>query len=95
MTTKHTAGPWHIARFEASTVEIRNERGLIVAEVGDSSVEDEADARLIAAAPELLEALDILVANLTNDLECDGHRAEDDVRVKLARAAIAKATRSA
>lgn len=51
-----------------------------------------ANARLIAAAPELLEALHILLANLSSDLECEGYDPLDDARVKLARDAIAKAT---
>lgn len=51
-----------------------------------------ANARLIAAAPELLEALDILTDVLANQIEIAGHDPADDVRIKLARAAIAKAT---
>lgn len=48
--------------------------------------------QVFAAAPELLEALSILLANLESDIECDGHDPADDARIKMARAAIAKAT---
>ena len=89
---KHTPGPWHIARFEASTVEIRNDRGLTVAEVGDSSQEDEANAHLIAAAPELLEALRCLI---DGDEGMWRHDAPSEAWDEIARAAIAKATGSA
>lgn len=56
--------------------------------------ETRANALLIAAAPELLEALDILTACLENSIELLGHDPADDARVKKARAAIAKATGS-
>ncbi len=61
----HTPGPWSISRYSATSVEAVNQRG--VASTGgyqsnmiDAEVllaENEANARLIAAAPELLEAL--------------------------------------
>lgn len=55
---KHTDGPWTIHRDDSSTtVEIRDARGIFVAEVGDTSLEDEANARLIVASPALLAAL--------------------------------------
>ena len=49
----------------------------------------EANARLIAAAPELLQALDALVANLS-----EGDFISES-RIDAARAAIAKATGAA
>lgn len=56
---------------------------------GDPSGDEEADARLIAAAPDLLEALKSAVAAMEPHMAGDGYLA---VRVGLARAAIAKAT---
>jgi hypothetical protein len=50
--------------------------------------EGRANARLIAAAPELLEALENIDANLTGK-DCLAQRVEDSIR--RARAAIAKA----
>ncbi len=65
---KHTPAPW-----KASGLEIRHaERSLILAQVykhlpaNQSKEEAEANARLIAAAPELLEALKVAQAWLSN-----------------------------
>lgn len=60
MNTKHTPGPWLVEFFEDSA-RIRQEKGYehtitVVSTWGDS--QRETDARLIAAAPELLIALD-------------------------------------
>jgi hypothetical protein len=65
MTTKHTPGPWKACRdichFDTLS-EVKSDTGLIVAEVGGIGVEDQAaNTRLIAAAPELLEALQEIV----------------------------------
>ena len=95
METKHTPGPWTVTADGAGWyIECSPERGhsvaYIRAEIGDedqdtSDDEKESNARLIAAAPELLEALK-LIANAENsalDLAyCKG----------IARAAITKAT---
>jgi hypothetical protein len=58
---KHTQGPW---KFEASTKTIRSEPAnywLATMDSWDGAVDHEANARLIAAAPELLEALERLL----------------------------------
>lgn len=62
MTTKHTPGPW---RYEAGRdgrppYVIRGTEGGFVV-VGMTADRQEADARLIAAAPELLQALEAIV----------------------------------
>jgi hypothetical protein len=54
---KHTPGPWAVVTTDSSTVEILGARELVICEVGACSVEDEANASLIAAAPELFKAL--------------------------------------
>ena len=87
MTQHYTPGPWRIARTDGSTVEIRGgSRDLVICEVGDTSLEDSANAALIAAAPALLAELTELVAAVLSD---NPHRALS--RVKSARAAIAQA----
>ena len=61
METKHTPGPW---RYEAGTKTIRAAREnywLCSMDSFDGAVDHEANARLIAAAPELLAALMVLV----------------------------------
>ena len=53
MTANHTPGPWHVA----NGVQIRGEREQIAKVWMMRGGEGNANARLIAAAPELLEAL--------------------------------------
>ena len=62
MEAKHTPGPWHVEQMDYLTVFAEDDRekycGRPVAIIRHSRVlECDADARLIAAAPELLEAL--------------------------------------
>ena len=82
MTTKYTKGPWHIA----NGVQIRSNRDQIAKIWMMRDGEGRENARLIAAAPDLLEALIELA-------DCGAEAwGEDRPCVKLARAAIAKAT---
>lgn len=87
MATKFTAGPWQINAGEVVVAGSRQ----VVATVkwGDCWHDDvdDANARLIAAAPELYEALNaIMQPNHTPDTY--------DSAYALARAALAKATQS-
>ena len=82
MTTKHTPGPWHIA----NGVQIRSNRDQIAKIWMMRDGEGRENARLIAAAPDLLEALIELA-------DCGAEAwGEDRPCVKWARAAIARAT---
>lgn len=94
---KHTPGPWctHRNGFSSVYIEARVGGGMLqeVACCGptnEGSDQQEANARLIAAAPELLDALRGLLA-----LEEENLRGYDDIdvcaEVQFARAAIAKA----
>ena len=94
---KHTPGPWctHRCGFSSVYIEARVGGGMLqeVACCGptnEGSDQQEANARLIAAAPELLDALRGLLA-----LEEENLRGYDDIdvcaEVQFARAAIAKA----
>lgn len=94
MSTKHTPGPWH-AKRKAVYAPTPNGGGtrFVAASAGDVPMgtdEDSfANARLIAAAPELLEACKHLRRIVMDDYnERDVYR-ED---VERATAAIAKAT---
>ncbi len=87
--TKHTPGPWRTKREGFSTVyvEARIDGGLIqeVAACGPTEAgleQQEANARLIAAAPELLEALGLIANTGMDARQC----------MLTARAAIARAT---
>ena len=82
----HTPGPWvtddvykdDIARYVMSDL-VPFPHTIARLELGQDRAEQEANARLIAAAPELLEALERYVHHFGDPLKC-------------ARAAIAKAT---
>lgn len=83
MSAKHTPGPWHTAGDQG--VQIRSQRDQIAKVWTMRGNEWKANARLIASAPELLEALKAVLANsLDSKGLADAH--------KHARAAIAKAT---
>ena len=103
MSAKHTPGPWLTDRNNVHTGQIATVYHCIGddwieiwtdkwAETGLGEGEQEANARLIAAAPELLDALRGMLA-LDDEHHQRGH-GDDDVcsEVQAARAAIAKAT---
>jgi hypothetical protein len=97
MADKHTPGPWVFAYsndvgpdddyfiefFELSTTD-----GRVLARV-----EEEPDARLIAAAPDLLEALKVCEENISS-LLASQHPKVFGIWLDSVRAAIAKATGS-
>ncbi len=101
---KHTPGPWFINGHERYTkyVEARIGGGWVqeVAACGptENPEQQEANARLCAAAPELLEALRIMVNAcypVSTEISDKGHEwctAYLDQALPLARAAIAKTT---
>lgn len=98
--SKHTPGPWvtdevdHDAPYENIKIKAGNHHTVCTVWIDDAPVHDfnamqYANARLIAAAPELLEALKLCAS------VCAGHTMHKDGLVKAleaARAAIAKAT---
>lgn len=98
MNTKHTPGPWRIEVGDADGARalqwptIQSESREIVGTEGfyGDIEEDIANARLAAAAPELLEALETLVAMDDCGMGVTGW----DHGFNKARAAIAKATGS-
>ena len=88
MGAKHTLGPWAIRKENESFISIsaENHYSLIdtwAIDEGISKEQMQANARLIAAAPELLEAL----RDMVSDRKC-----LSEATVNFARAAIAKAT---
>ena len=85
----HTPGPWHAERrgaFKYSIFAPNPAAGTYVSLV--RGVECRHDARLIAAAPDLLDALEKAVAWLTN---ADGDHPVLSAWLLRARAALAKA----
>jgi len=59
MKTKHTPGPWTAKFFRNTGLEVRGQDTRLVYEITEPlDAEDGANAHLIAAAPEMLEALE-------------------------------------
>jgi len=95
MDTKHTPGPWKrnadgfLASPKGAEVVFSRKHQLII---GDSTPETEANARLIASAPDLLEALARIEKLLTPTGEKHNNPALNvDLCAAIASAAIAKA----
>lgn len=90
----HTPGPWH-ATIKITRHPVYDERANLICTVErDGNEEDKANARLIAAAPELLAALEA-VAACWHDFgrQCDQSVEEANAH-RLVLAAIAKAKSS-
>jgi len=81
MSKQHTPGPWHTAGEQG--VQIRSEKHQIAKVWTMRGNEWKANARLIAAAPDLLEALQHLMV---------AHGEQLDYAFQQAQDAIAKAT---
>jgi hypothetical protein len=83
----HTPGPWkqHVDG-EKTYASVRSPVGQIVADCGSrSDLIAQANAKLIAAAPDLLEALQLMTESFVSHFP-------NGIEVEKARAAIARAT---
>lgn len=60
MTTKHTSGPWEASSPDAPRQEVYGSGYRVALMTGGEIGRDRASARLIAAAPDLLEAARLL-----------------------------------
>ena len=85
MSAKHTPGPWKATARHVTAPETEDRLELRVTIGGGNRDDNRANARLIAAAPDLLEALEACYAALH----------PNSAEGKAASAAIAKATGSA
>ena len=102
MSTKHTPGPWSSASLDQDSNHLEVFAGttdgeqVAVVKGHDLSTgkyyEAIANARLIAAAPELLEALEETSAALLQYFSGVGSKVDAKTRYELARTAIVKAT---
>lgn len=88
-STKHTPGPWTIIGVDGFASGIWGPDAEDV--VPDGSSMRQADARLIAAAPDLLEALEDFVAFYEEFLGRDSEDLQKTRQYHGAKAAIAKA----
>lgn len=92
----HTPGPWHVRcgapLFAPGTTNIISTGGDYIAEVGHIDQEHvEADARLIATAPEMLAALREVEAHHVEQNRIKGRDEARSHTLNVVRAAIAKA----
>lgn len=101
----HTPGPWSMFQFEfleGEELEVQRHRHPDWWEVISNPDKDyrcmcvsghigEANARLIAAAPDLLEALEFALPYIEDDAAVQGIDPDEDEATIKARAAIAKA----
>jgi hypothetical protein len=104
METKHTPGDWHIAKVEDAmlartrSIEVHDATGSYICHIdrdnlkGYPKTEAQANARLIAAAPELLEALRRFLTLLPSEEGLGGYAPIGAFVIAgdYARAAIAK-----
>lgn len=104
MSAKHTAGPWTLGdvvddgpgKGADIGIDARNHKSLAMVvwrmEDEDRSQEKEANATLIAAAPELLECAEAIELGLCNGFKAAEILDENSPIRDALRAAIAKAT---
>ena len=96
---KHTSGPWSFSPQKGKPghchmAQVWNSAGDALAQIEPTPDEAvaTADARLIAAAPDLLEALKGIVADDDAGVSLNDQRARWSDRMSAAKAAILKAT---
>lgn len=86
----HTEAPWRVESNDARTL-IMGVRGEVICDTSEQETEAEARAnnRLIAAAPELLAALRVIVERWDSDEigQVDGEFI-DDARIAIAKAEV-------
>ena len=95
----HTPGPWAYTREEENHSVDHSEKGQAIAEVstytGELSIKEAlANAQLIAAEPEILEALKLCVPELRGWMRNHGEDIRTVEAIEKATAAIMKAERS-
>lgn len=89
MSDGHTPGPWSFRGCDGGwAIDFNEDQEQVV-----DYVYEEADARLIAAAPELLEALEDIANDYAERFDMDSQSTNPGMKVVVenARAAIAKA----
>ena len=89
---KHTPGPWTIADGESRRVYLINHGRDAVGETVYTETRNPADARLIAAAPDLLAALKGILREHDALQMAEGRTGDRWPAATRARAAITKAT---
>ena len=93
--SKHTPGPWKAGSRSVTAPETEDRLALDVRLYGGNSGDHRANARLIAAAPDLLLALRMLHAETADYIRLNNLGGMDNQCMQLARAALAKAVGAA
>lgn len=91
MKSEHTPGPWRVAKWRNGFLWVDSsvtDEGVALCGDGSWVGPCEANARLIAAAPDMLQALADILRHTDECQSCNGHMAAIDA---IARQAIAKA----
>jgi hypothetical protein len=88
--SNHTPGPWRVIGLGYAIYQV--EKHTETASFSSFSEQSEANARLIAAAPDLLEALQGLLTDIVEYQTINNLGGENNHWQVIARAAIAKAT---
>ena len=95
--SEHTPGPWMVEVEDATTAKVYSEDRACTITVscpwgrlGDPD-QSEIIARLIAAAPDMLQALEELLAEADNPVGWEGHPHSDTTGFQFARDAVKKA----
>ena len=92
--SNHTPGPWAFSLNHSGDYQLRGSNGHLVFQISTGTIPDNSDARLIASAPELLAALEIILSSTCGDVGDDGYEGCIRIEAKAlerARAAISKA----
>lgn len=59
----HTPAPWAFSINHSGDYQLRGSNGHLVFQISTGTIPDNSDARLIASAPELLRALELVFSN--------------------------------
>ena len=93
---RHTPGPWKVSK-NGNDIEMANSDNAGIATLyAISELQDKANAKLIAASPEMLEALKAMTehyVDLVNSSDAGSWNPEEEDVVKKAREVITKATK--
>ena len=93
----HTPGPWHITKDTTSGefctyTKVRDQRDSVIAIM--STMNEDSNAHLIATAPELLAALEVVISSTLGDVGDDGYEGCIRIEAKALDRAIAAITKA-
>lgn len=91
MKITHTPGPWHVVHHRPNLYKVETNRVVICDTFGGLSDETLSNAHIIAAAPDLLKALEIGLRNIEDIESNDRLNEHEKAFADAARSAIAKA----